>query len=475
MSVSKQYPEAVWCMYCGAGSRMSFMPDPYNFHCPYCNKWNHLDHRLYFEKPFTLDRSSRISFGISQIGGKSRLLKDILPRIPYHEFYLEPFCGSGIVIANKPRCRYECANDLNSSLINYLLCVKYYPEELDEEKQEVMGLVSHEICNRIVRGKLVARNYLEAAYHFYYLNKLTFGGSVQKGLTGILDQKLQNPRIDAPGIEEAKQTYAYLTKGNMGLVNPRAIPQTTLHEKDFKKIKENSPYRGIILPTVCKDKSVKEAKADYQDITPKNTHYKGIGIHGATGWSSNVTEEAEKTKERYKQAQNKGINPKTTRPYSNNDCGLLTPLNPNAIKRLRYVNLTAYSFDKVYKMFYKAFYERKGLEKECFLYIDRPYPGTEKHYKNGFGKEQHKILNKLVLNSPFHVLESLGGKCQWILDEYKDAGLIIDTVYTKYSTNANTQKKRKEYLIMNYDIDNLPRMDFDIEQQLIERWSKCKT
>nr|URC17489.1 MAG: hint domain protein [Lokiarchaeota virus Skoll Meg22_1214] len=36
---------------------------------------------------------TRITSGLSQVGGKYRLLNTILNHIPYHEFYLEPFLG----------------------------------------------------------------------------------------------------------------------------------------------------------------------------------------------------------------------------------------------------------------------------------------------------------------------------------------------------------------------------------------------
>ena len=124
----------------------------------------------------------RITSGISQIGGKFRLLNTILKYIPYHEFYLEPFIGSAIILLNKARCRYECGNDLNSGLINYLVTISGVDnngifnqkiiDSFEKLKQGVFGLVSQEICNRIVRGEIIPKNNVQRAYFFYYLNKL---------------------------------------------------------------------------------------------------------------------------------------------------------------------------------------------------------------------------------------------------------------------------------------------------------------
>ena len=484
-----------------------------------------------------------IKSGISQIGGKFRLYKELLKRTPYHEFFLSPFCGACWYELNKPRCRYECFNDLNSELINYFIQIRKHPKEFDEMKQGIFGLVSQEICNRIVRGDITPKDDLERAYFYYYLNKLTFGGGIwmvrknppfkgidpsdqagkfdkesvnyslintqamsqsgkgrvdtkevekakqqyayktsggkhgiisrtggfmnrdtdiekakeqyeykTKGYIGLIDQQTMPGRIDKPGIKEAKEEYEWKTKGWMGLINPRVMKATK--NKKIEEIKAN--YRGLVGMGVVTEIN--------RDLKKKEKLLRNSNI------KDNITQINLHEKLLRKKSSFKGINPKTTRPFTNNDLGLLSPLDPECIKRLRYVNLTSYDFRKVYKLFYKAFYERKGLAHECFLYMDRPYPGTEKYYRTGFSKKEHNILNNIVLESPFHILESLGGECEWIIDIYKEAGFIIDEVYTRYSTDANTQKKSKEFLIMNYDINELPLMTQSIDQKTMEKY-----
>lgn len=331
------------------------------------------------------------------------------------------FLGAGHFELNKPRCRYECFNDAESDIINYLVQIHKYPKEFDAMKQGVFGLVSQEICNRIVNGKIQPKNDLEKAYFFYYLNKLTFGGSiwkVRKKPPYALEPKGLGPYITKKEIEEIK------TKGYCGLNQNRAIPQSTFHKEDIEKIK--AKFRGITIPTVCKEKSVNEAKASF-----------------------------------------KGINPKTTRPYKNNDCGLLSPIDTEAIKRLRYVNLTAYDFRKVYKMFYEAFHIRKGLERECFVFEDPPYPGTEKYYGDLFPKELHQDLIEINLKSPFNIMQTIGGDCHFYIEAYEDAGWNIVPVKVKYSTDANTQNERQEYICMNYDIKKVPLMIMDNQPTLM--------
>jgi len=294
---------------------------------------------------------------------------------------------------NKARCRYECFNDLNAEIINYFLQVREHPKEFDDMKKGVFGLVSQEICNRIVNGKLTPKNDLERAYFFYYLNKLSFGGdSINYSYRGIT-------------LPSCSSKYRGLSPSGLGKKAEEAKAQNKGLQGAGHQVRQTN---------------VKDAKASYRGISMKTSY--------------------------------KGINPKTTRPYTNNDCGLLTPLDSETIKRLRYV--------------------RKELNKECFVYADPPYVGTEKYYNTGFGEAEHAQLVERMLETPFHFMLSIGGECEEIyVDPLKEAGWTIDEVFTRYSTDANSQDKVKEYIIYNYNINEVPMMR-EAMTKTIEEWFK---
>jgi len=56
---------------------------------------------------------------ISYYGGKQQMLRHILPRIPEHTVYVEPFCGGAAVYWSKAPSKVEVINDLNDELINF--------------------------------------------------------------------------------------------------------------------------------------------------------------------------------------------------------------------------------------------------------------------------------------------------------------------------------------------------------------------
>jgi DNA adenine methylase len=56
---------------------------------------------------------------ITYYGGKQMMLRHILPLIPQHNLYCEPFCGGAAVYWAKPPSRVEVINDTNELLINF--------------------------------------------------------------------------------------------------------------------------------------------------------------------------------------------------------------------------------------------------------------------------------------------------------------------------------------------------------------------
>ena len=56
---------------------------------------------------------------VSYYGGKQNMLKEIIPLIPEHKIYVEPFFGGGAVFFAKEPSDIEIINDLNSYVINF--------------------------------------------------------------------------------------------------------------------------------------------------------------------------------------------------------------------------------------------------------------------------------------------------------------------------------------------------------------------
>ena len=62
---------------------------------------------------------------ISYYGGKQQLLQHILPIIPEHDLYVEPFFGGGAVYWAKEPAKCEVVNDVNMNIVNFYEVLKH--------------------------------------------------------------------------------------------------------------------------------------------------------------------------------------------------------------------------------------------------------------------------------------------------------------------------------------------------------------
>ena len=56
---------------------------------------------------------------LTYTGGKSRMLPNIMPLIPPHESYIEPFCGGATVFFAKPLVKDNILNDTHTEVVNF--------------------------------------------------------------------------------------------------------------------------------------------------------------------------------------------------------------------------------------------------------------------------------------------------------------------------------------------------------------------
>lgn len=61
---------------------------------------------------------------LTYYGGKQQLSRRIIPLIPEHKIYDEPFFGGGAIFFAKPPAKVEFVNDTNSELINFYTVLK---------------------------------------------------------------------------------------------------------------------------------------------------------------------------------------------------------------------------------------------------------------------------------------------------------------------------------------------------------------
>jgi DNA adenine methylase len=99
------------------------------------------------------------------LGSKATMLDVILPNIPEHKHYVEPFCGTAIVYLHKQPAKISTLNDIDGNIINFfrvlqdrdktrelLRRLRYTPWARAEYKRACLILSSNRELDEITRA-----------------------------------------------------------------------------------------------------------------------------------------------------------------------------------------------------------------------------------------------------------------------------------------------------------------------------------
>ena len=89
---------------------------------------------------------------LTYYGGKQKLTKQILPLIPKHNLYCEPFFGGGAIYFGKEKSEIEVINDTNGDLINFYQVVKNNCKKLTKEIKATLHARQHHQAAKMVLG-----------------------------------------------------------------------------------------------------------------------------------------------------------------------------------------------------------------------------------------------------------------------------------------------------------------------------------
>lgn len=110
------------------------------------------------------------------IGGKSKLSKTIIAKIPAHTCYVEPFAGAAWIFWKKEESKVEVLNDINKELITLYRVVQNHLEEF--VRYFKWSLVSRDEFSRLKTLPPDCLTDIQRAARFFYLQRNAFGGKV---------------------------------------------------------------------------------------------------------------------------------------------------------------------------------------------------------------------------------------------------------------------------------------------------------
>ena len=106
-------------------------------------------------------------------GGKFYARKLIIDHVPNHDFYIEPFSGGASIFFAKTKVRNNQLNDFDAELINTLMHIRDYPNELIETLDGEKALKER---HGYFKNEFKPKNDLDRAKRWYYLNRTSYSG-----------------------------------------------------------------------------------------------------------------------------------------------------------------------------------------------------------------------------------------------------------------------------------------------------------
>lgn len=157
------------------------------------------------------------------VGGKYQLARKIIPRIPEHQCYYEPFAGAAWVLFKKDPSASEVLNDINRDIVTLYRVVQHHLEEFIRWFRWV--LVSRDEFERWLRTDPTTLTDIQRAARFYYQQRTSFGGRIS-GTPTFGYSATRPPRLNLLRIEEEL---------------------SSVHLRLSRVLIENLPYTDVIV------------------------------------------------------------------------------------------------------------------------------------------------------------------------------------------------------------------------------------
>lgn len=137
---------------------------------------------------------------ITYWGGKQQLAATILPLIPRHITYCEPFFGGGAVFFSKPKSEVEIINDLNRAVVNFYRQAQENFPQLQSKIQSTLHSRAAYQDALVIYANPHLFDLLEQAWSFWTLTTQGYSGKIGAWGYGTIqpstEKKLKNRRAE---------------------------------------------------------------------------------------------------------------------------------------------------------------------------------------------------------------------------------------------------------------------------------------
>ena len=216
----------------------------------------------------------------------------IIPLIPEHITYIEPFAGGAQVLFHKTPSNVEVLNDLDFDIVNFFRVCQWHYEELIRYLRYC--LISRKWHNLLSNTRPETLTDIQRAGRFFYLQKNSFGGLIRSrhyhyGVTSapnynprripeIIEaahKRLQNVQVECLPYEQVLERYDRPT--TFFYIDPpyhdRKLYNFNFETDDFERLAARlAAIKGKFLLSLNDDPEIRRMFADFQ-IKPVELAY----------------------------------------------------------------------------------------------------------------------------------------------------------------------------------------------------------
>lgn len=197
---------------------------------------------------------------IARAGGKTKLLPKILPKIPKHERYIEPFVGGGAVFLNKPKAKENIINDKDKDVIKTF---KSFKNSDGFDKCDMKG--SKAKFNRIKNKKT------KSACDVKYIAQWSFGTNTNAKRYVLDGNKKSKLKKYGKRFRENDKTFGIKYQKSHKNDYKEKLKETKILSEDYKKVikRYGNNKKSFIYadpPYVGTEKVYKE----HEGVTPED-------------------------------------------------------------------------------------------------------------------------------------------------------------------------------------------------------------
>jgi DNA adenine methylase len=125
---------------------------------------------------------------ISYYGAKQNLLDVLIPMIPQHTQYVEPFCGSASLFWAKPKTENEVINDFDLRVVNFWRVLQSDFHALQQKIEQTLHHENnHTVAKQILKAEIV--DPVEYAWAFWVQTVMSFSFKIFGGFAFSLERQ----------------------------------------------------------------------------------------------------------------------------------------------------------------------------------------------------------------------------------------------------------------------------------------------